>query len=165
MKMTPGLWKVMNQRVVDESGLWIADCDAAHAPLIAAAPKMLAALRAVAKWEADGASGLDVFGMVHDAIAKTETCLQRDIAAAPDMLAAARHALSTLEAIELLDAARFGLKPEAITASCNALHAAIAKAEETCLLQGLAAAEVTPSPQRDIDVRLLGADQPRYSEE
>ena len=39
--------------------------------------------------------------------------------------AAAEDALATLEAIELLDARRFGLKTEAVTASCDKLHRAL----------------------------------------
>ena len=38
---------------------------------------------------------------------------------------AAEDALGTLEAIELLDASRFGLKTEAVKMSCDKLHAAL----------------------------------------
>lgn len=47
------------------------------------------------------------------------------VARTGELRAAAEDALSTLEAIELLDATRFGLKTEVVTASCDKLHRAL----------------------------------------
>ena len=46
-----------------------------------------------------------------------------------ELLAAAEDALSTFEALELLNVSRVGIEPKALTKSCNMLHTTIEKAE------------------------------------
>jgi hypothetical protein len=77
MTHTPGPWKFIDNGWFGHGnyppvGQLSSMNNAADSRLIEAAPDMLAALKAVAKWEEDGGGGPDVFGMVADAIAKAE---------------------------------------------------------------------------------------------